>query len=444
MRTASSALRRGFTLIEVLVATVIMVVIILAVVTIATDTFKAYDRAVSDLSTQSEARGVLDAMENDFQTAVIRPDGRCWMEIVVPGGTAVPGLAGVPPAVGNLRPADHPIVMLFSSPSDRPRWSPERTGGVRVPLRGDVCAVTYRIGQRSPFDMPGELIQQIYGVYRTVIDPESTFREAIPVIMSHLPENPRQPWNYWTGATRRVPNYSFSDTGGAFENKVLTNASVTASPPCWTLDDQNFIGSNVVAMNLIFWCTSSLPASGPAGSMTDPAMRHPQMLRPVILAGIGTEDASAMKFGSATVVGGYMAAFRTNISSATVAAAPVRYAPASGAPVVPAPTTVVGRHPYDHFGSRLRVFSDRMYPDGLGTDTPPQASKLTYLPYSLRGVEISLTVLTPEGSKELRALQHLGNNAMLQGTQGRDNFRRIVYQHGRSYTRYVRLLGNGG
>lgn len=442
MNAAIRAVRRGFTLIEVLVATVIMVVIILAVVTIATDTFKAYDRAVSDLSTQSEARGVLDAMENDFQTAVIRPDGRCWMEIVVPGAAAVPGLTGVPPPVGNLRPSDHPIVMLFSSPSDRPRWSPERAGGARVPLRGDVCAVTYRIGQRSPFDMPGELIQQIYGVYRTVIDPESTFREAIPVIMSHHPiDNPRQPWDYWTGSVRRVPNYSATDAGGAFETKVLLNASVTATPPCWTLDDQNFIGSNVVAMNLILWCTSSLPATGPAGSMTDPAARHPQMLRPVIMAGSATEDAGGMKFGTPTVVGGYMGAFRTNTTGVSVASAPLRYAPNTGAPAVPVPTTPAGRHPYDHFGSRLRVFSDRMYPDALGTNSLPQTGKLTYLPYSLRGVEISLTVLTPEGSKELRALQHVGNNARLANNA---EFRRIVYQYGRSYTRYVRLLGNGG
>ena len=40
--------RRGFTLIEVMVATAIMMVIVLAVVTIAADTFKAYDRAVAE------------------------------------------------------------------------------------------------------------------------------------------------------------------------------------------------------------------------------------------------------------------------------------------------------------------------------------------------------------------------------------------------------------
>ena len=93
--------RRGFTLIEVMVSTAIMIVIVLAVVTIASDTFKAYDRAVADLTTQSEARGVLDAMEGDFQSAMIRPDGRCWMEVILPGS------------------AKAPTCLLYTSPSPR-------------------------------------------------------------------------------------------------------------------------------------------------------------------------------------------------------------------------------------------------------------------------------------------------------------------------------------
>ncbi|NBV49398.1 MAG: prepilin-type N-terminal cleavage/methylation domain-containing protein, partial [Verrucomicrobia bacterium] len=66
MRKIVQGVRAGFTLLEVMVSTAIMVVIVLTVVTIAADTMRVYDRAVADLSTQSEARGVLDAMENDF------------------------------------------------------------------------------------------------------------------------------------------------------------------------------------------------------------------------------------------------------------------------------------------------------------------------------------------------------------------------------------------
>ena len=107
MRKLAHGLRAGFTLLEVMVSTAIMVVIVLTVVTIAADTMRVYDRAVADLSTQSEARGVLDAMENDFSTAVLRADGRCWMEIVIPGGNGAP--AGSPAAVGNVHRVDSGI-----------------------------------------------------------------------------------------------------------------------------------------------------------------------------------------------------------------------------------------------------------------------------------------------------------------------------------------------
>ncbi len=452
MSKVHASIRRGFTLIEVLVATAIMVVIVLAVVTIASDTFKAYDRAVSDLSSQSEARSVLDAMENDFQTAVIRPDGRCWMEVVMPDTPSIPGPK--PQAVGNLSPSDHPIVMLFASPVDRPRWSPQSTAGARVPLRGDVCAVAYRIGQRSPFDMPGELSQQIYGVYRTVIDPESTFNQALPIIMRMPPppepQVPGSPWSYWTGTARRVPNYSANDVAGAFEDRILIDEKANfkkgdTAQPCWTLHDNNFVGSNVVAMNLIFWCSSSLPpVSNVVGALTDPLKRPQQMLRPVIISGYLPDDAVNMKFGAASTQGGYNGAFRTAPSNpAAVASAPLRFAPLGLPTGLPAAPPAVGVHPYDHFGSRLRIFSDRMYPDGFGPESPAVTGKLNYLPYSLRGVEVSITVLTPEGSKELRGMQALRQNAKLPPGD-LNEFRRIVYQHGRTFTRYIRLLGNGG
>ena len=119
--SAARALRRGFTLLEVMVATAIMVIIVLAVVTIASDTFKAYDRAVADLSTQSESRGVLDALENDLQTAVIRADGHCWMEIILPGAAGGPTKVAAPGMIGNMHSIDQPILMFFAAPPDRPR-----------------------------------------------------------------------------------------------------------------------------------------------------------------------------------------------------------------------------------------------------------------------------------------------------------------------------------
>ena len=420
----NQAQRAGFTLVEVMVAAVIMIMIILAVVQIASDSFRAYDRSVADLATQSEARGVLDAMENDFQTAVIRPDGRCWMEIVTPG------TSGFPAVVGNLAGIDHPIVMLFSAPTDRPRRSPVATTPPTT-LKGDVCAVAYRIGQRSPFDMPGEPIQQVYGVYRTIVDPEKTFADATSTILNGAAGATISPFNYWY-ASRLIPEYAPSTGSSGYHTKTLMSSGGTAD---WTLDDQNFIGANVVAMNLVLWCSSSLPATATAPALSDPCRRLPTSLRPVVIIG----DAARFPAVPATD-GGYNAVFSSGTTSSSTALAPLRFSSASPAGSNGNSTTVP--HPYDYFSSRMRIYSDRMYPDNsTGPFNPKSASPLGYLPYSLKAIEVSITVLTPDGSKELRGLQQIRGTAKL---ADQADFRRIVYQYGKNYTRYIRLLGNGG
>jgi len=425
--------RRGFTLIEVMVSTAIMIVIVLAVVTIASDTFKAYDRAVADLTTQSEARGVLDAMEGDFQSAMIRPDGRCWMEVILPGSAKAPSGATTKATIGDLQSVDQPIIMLFASPPDRPRWAPSTTSP-RVALKGDVCAIAYRIGQSSPFDAPGDPIQQVYGVYRTIIDPENTFKEAIPLIMTSTAAAPISPWDYWNGTSgtkRSFANYSDIKA----DSRSLIDFNQSASTPCWTLDQSNFIASNVVAMNFTFWCTSSLPDSTTVtGARVDPLKRPAQLLRPVLAE---TTD-TTYKFSAS----GYPASYSASIvAGADSNAAPLRWTDNKGVGGAKTP------HPYDSFVGRLRIYSDRIYPDALDSKTTPTATALPYLPYTLKAIEVSLTILTPEGSKELRALQKLDGKA--QSTQGvilntNASYRRIVNQYGRNYTRYIRLLGNGG
>jgi len=428
MNTLLRQARAGFTLLEVWVSTAIMVIIVLTVVTIASDTLRVYDRAVADLSTQSEARGALDAMENDFSTAMIRADGRCWMEIVVPGSTDV---SGVPAAVGNLQTVDHPIVMLFGAPPDRPRWTP---GVGRSALRGDVCAIAYRIGQRSPFDAPGDMIQQVYGVYRTIIDSENTFVDALPLILNSNIDAPKSPWDYWS-KSQRFANYSKLPNPD-YETRALIDSNIASMTPCWTMDENNFIASNVVAMNLVFWSSSSLSATSTAPALKDPCARMPQTLRPVVLVG-KSDDKSAL----AASKGGYLAMFEFADGATDIASAPLRYAP-NGAPTVPNPLpTGAGLkvQPYDYYSSRLRVYADRMYPDNLPLK-PTATTWLPYLPYSLKAVEVSITVLTPEGSKELRGLQMLNNNQKVPEA----DFKRIVYMYGRNYTRYIRVLSNGG
>jgi hypothetical protein len=317
--------------------------------------------------------------------------------------------------------------MLFSAPPDRPRWTP---GAGRSALRGDVCAIAYRIGQRSPFDAPGDKIQQVYGVYRTIIDSENTFVDALPLILNSNIDTPKSPWDYWSGS-RRFANYSKLPTPD-YETRTLIDASIASTTPCWTMDENNFIASNVVAMNLVLWSSSSLTATATAPALKDPLARLAQTLRPVVLVGRGGDDD---KSGLGVSEGGYLAMFKTAEGGTAL-----RYAP-NGAPPVPNPVPTGGSkvHPYDYFSSRLRVYADRMYPDDLPLK-PTATTWVPYLPYSLKAVEVSITVLTPDGSKELRGLQMLNDNQKVPDT----DFKRIVYKYGRNYTRYIRVLSNGG
>jgi prepilin-type N-terminal cleavage/methylation domain-containing protein len=380
--------RRGFTLIEVLVATAIMVIIVLAVVTIASDTFKAYDRVVANLTTQSEARSVLDAMEGDFQTAVMRRDGRCWMEVILPGGSGSNMPSGTS-TLGDLQSEDHPIIMLFASPLDRPRWLPTASG-TRTALKGDVCAVAYRFGQSSPFISIGQTqtedqwYQLIYGVYRTIIDSENTYANALPLILSSVPlassGTKKYPVDYWGPPSKTFHNYN---TATPNDSRVLMDFNYSSPTPSWTLDQSNMIGSNIVAMNLIFWCRSNSSTATP-------------VLRAICPKGASTDRYTSTIFDS----------------------------------TLRDPLT-------DVFTGRLQITSDSIYTDG------------TLRNYSLKAVEVSLTVLSPDGVKELRALQSIpgnfesGNGGSIKLKNSND-FKRIVGQYGINYTRYIRIISNGG
>jgi len=162
--------------------------------------------------------------------------------------------------------------------------------------------------------------------------------------------------------------------------------------------------------------------------------------RPAKAAGsdVAPAPARGAKFGAGS---GYRAAYTTGTSAGSPADAPLHFAPTP--PAVPAVAGITP-HPYEEFSGRLRIFADRIYPDALSSASASTATQLPYLPYSLRAVEVSVTVLTPEGAKELATLQGSGT-ASTGGTKVTNNdFRRIVVQQGRAYTRYIRLLSNGG
>jgi hypothetical protein len=47
----------------------------------------------------------------------------------------------------------------------------------------------------------------VYGVYRTLIDSENTFADAMPLILGAPLDDLRYPWDYWS-SSQRFANYS--------------------------------------------------------------------------------------------------------------------------------------------------------------------------------------------------------------------------------------------
>lgn len=179
MRSASTRLRRaGFTLVEVLVATAISVILVLGVVRIASDSLRAYDNAVAMASVTATARTVLDTIETDLQSAILREDGNPWIECMPSRNEG--GNEDLNLGTNIARGADMQL-MFFGTPSDRDRVKPGK--GYQDPIKGDVCAIRYQLRLRNP--LPTELqgdatTDRAYCLTRTIINSEDTFNLTLP------------------------------------------------------------------------------------------------------------------------------------------------------------------------------------------------------------------------------------------------------------------------
>jgi prepilin-type N-terminal cleavage/methylation domain-containing protein len=149
--------RSAFTLIEIMVATVIMVVLVGLVVQITSEVLKVWNRSAGKLSANAEARIAMDMITQDLETAVFRNNGQQWLEAVESSFTNPLGANGY--MTTQLK--------LFTPALDRD------TGDA-----GDICAVAYLLDYSSPID-GGNGGDQTFILYRNLVDPETTFDEMM-------------------------------------------------------------------------------------------------------------------------------------------------------------------------------------------------------------------------------------------------------------------------
>ena len=101
----SFSVRRGFTLVEVLIAVAITALLSALLVSITAEVLRIWSRSSNTLTTNSQARIALDIVERDLQSAIFRADGRQWFA----SGTAPGGWDPAPPEVDVFRLNGQPL-----------------------------------------------------------------------------------------------------------------------------------------------------------------------------------------------------------------------------------------------------------------------------------------------------------------------------------------------
>lgn len=152
---------KAFTLIEIMVATAIMVVLVGIVIKITGDVLNVWNRAGGKLAANAEARIALDLLTQDIETAILRNNGQQWFRVDAPLDTE---------AGDSLYTNQTVSLKLFSPALDRPT-----TNSAGAAVSGDVCAIGYRLAYKESYTGG----TNVYALYRRITDPETTFNNML-------------------------------------------------------------------------------------------------------------------------------------------------------------------------------------------------------------------------------------------------------------------------
>ncbi|MBE6400824.1 MAG: prepilin-type N-terminal cleavage/methylation domain-containing protein [Verrucomicrobia bacterium] len=338
-KNGKKTFRRGFTLVELMAATAIMIILVMFVTNIAINMLRAYDKTISTLSTNADSSMVLDPVQEDLLSASMPDDGNYWFEVRYES------------EVSNLEKYSVPEFMFFSRPQDRVR----RERGSKELLQGDLCAVAYKIEHKSPFGSKtssnaGNLV---YGFYRAVLNAKDTFQYAIPYIIGQKGESEASgiPSKFWKGG-EQIEDPS--------DGKKY-NASA------WRSEMQNFLVDGIVDFFVFFWFDDFTDGKTKIAVVNN--SKIVQKLRDVY------PDTTIVTFDKSLVASAGSVVFDENFGSKTLGA--------------------------------------------------------------LRSMDVSVTVLSPEGKELLQGLQEQRGSGEIET----ERFNEILLEHGATFSRSCPMFG---
>lgn len=219
---------RAFTLIEVLVASAVMVILVGIVVYITSTVMSSWNRSSGKLSANAEARLALEIIAQDLEMAILRNNGQQWLRVEESAD-----LSGSPFSASNSV-----ILKLFAPALNR--------------QSGDgICAIAYKLGYQASYTIDSTDGPLSYALYRNVVSPQNTLNSYL----SSRYENPANSVQGTLAATNANADWSDSTitddsnylAGNIVEFKVLIYDSNQAS-----LQPRNGNANNQVTGNYIY------------------------------------------------------------------------------------------------------------------------------------------------------------------------------------------------
>jgi hypothetical protein len=166
----------GFTLIELLTAAAITLLLAGMIVSVISDVLGKWSRTHGTFAADSQARQVLDQIEQDLQGALYRDDGNTWLAATVQPESGVSGawVGSTKPVAASLNPAAADLAAArFGAAGVWLRFfTAVGHGDASAPELSAPAAVSYQIIHRAPTPAGSEAR---YLLYRSAVTPAATF-----------------------------------------------------------------------------------------------------------------------------------------------------------------------------------------------------------------------------------------------------------------------------
>ncbi len=164
-----SKLKRGFTLIELMVAMTVTTMIVTVLVSITAIALDTWTRSRSEVRASRQAKSMLDTLSRDLEALVNRRGANTeWLSAVVePMAAKAEG-----PAIDSPNAAS---LIFYTSPTDR------YDGAVSEEEKtiGDISCVGYQLKYQDPIQAQGAKEIPTFVLYRSLVNPDETYDKLL-------------------------------------------------------------------------------------------------------------------------------------------------------------------------------------------------------------------------------------------------------------------------